>query len=103
MTQPLPLSVIICTWKRPDSLRQLLLTLNEQEALPAETLVIEGHPPTRGECPAEDCPICALPGGERRRHVFTRPSLEHQRNVGAELMTMPVACFLDDDVLLEPD
>jgi GT2 family glycosyltransferase len=103
MTHPLPLSVIICTWKRPDSLRQLLLNLNEQEALPAETLVIEGHPTARGECSAEECPICALPGGESRRHFFARPSLEHQRTVGAELMAMPVACFLDDDVLLEPD
>lgn len=102
MDSPLALTVVICTWQRPAAVRQLLLNLEEQRPGPGEVLVVEGDPTRRGDCAAADCPVCTLPLRNRPRHHFTRPGLEHQRNVGADLGGMPIICFLDDDVLLEP-
>jgi GT2 family glycosyltransferase len=97
----LPLAVIICTWQRPESVRQLLLNLAEQQPLPAQILIVEGDDAKRGDCADPSCPICSVPL-PNRRHYFTLPNLEHQRNAGADLVDAPVVCFLDDDVLLEP-
>lgn len=99
----LSISVVVCTWKRPESIRQLLLNLNAQAARAGEILVVEGHPTERGDCIRVDCPLCALPSTSSRRHLYTRAGLEHQRNVGADLASLPVVCYLDDDVLLESD
>jgi hypothetical protein len=39
----LPMTVIICTWQRPESVRKLLLNLAEQQPQPNEILIVEGH------------------------------------------------------------
>jgi hypothetical protein len=104
MNQPLPLTVIICTWERPGSGRQLLLNLEQQAPPPAGILIVEGHETKRGDCADPACPICTPPLNlaSRPRHYFTLPNLEHQRNTGTDLVETPIVCFLDDDVLLEP-
>jgi hypothetical protein len=81
--------------------RQLLLNLAEQQPQPAQILIVEGHETKRGDCEDADCRICSvlLPN---QRHHYTLPNLEHQRNVGADLVDTPIVCFLDDDVMLEP-
>jgi GT2 family glycosyltransferase len=101
----LPMTVIICTWQRPESVRQLLLNLAEQQPPPAQILIVEGHETQRGDCEDPECRICSVlvPGTPWvRRHHYTLPNLEHQRNVGADLVDSAILCFLDDDVMLEP-
>lgn len=101
MEHRLSLTVIICTWQRPEALQRLLLNLALQEPPPAQILIIEGDETARGACNQPHCWICAAPRGNLR-HFLTFPMLEHQRNLGADRVETPLVCFLDDDVLLEP-
>lgn len=95
-------SLIICTYMRPQSVLQLLQSVQEQTLYPDEILIIDGSTNQQTENILNKNQFKYL-------HYFAVP-LEHrgltkQRNFGIERVgnEMKVVCFLDDDTVLEKD
>lgn len=98
----LPFSLIICTYMRPEALARLLDSVKKQTLYPNEILVIDAseddeikhiHLESEYEC------LKYFKVGNAVR------GLTKQRNFGIEKKskTSKIICFLDDDVILEPD
>lgn len=94
-------SLIVCTYMRPDALRELLESVSVQTEYPAEVLIIDG---STNRATADML----------ERHSFQNlkyflvpdeyRGLTRQRNYGiARVGDVDVVCFLDDDTVLEPD
>jgi GT2 family glycosyltransferase len=87
---------------RPQSVLQLLQSVQEQTLYPDEILIVDGSTNTETELVLKDNSFPKL-------HYFTVPpehrGLTKQRNFGIELVgnAMEVVCFLDDDTILEQD
>lgn len=95
-------SLIICTYMRPKPLLKLLQSVQEQTVYPDEILIIDGSTNNETESILEENVFQNL--------NFFKVSPEHrgltkQRNFGIERVgdEMDVACFLDDDTVLEND
>ncbi|RTY92250.1 glycosyltransferase family 2 protein [Flavobacterium sp. GT3R68] len=95
-------SLIICTYKRPKPLLQLLNSVQQQSLYPDEILIIDGS----------DDAKTALALNENlfeNLHYFVvdpvHRGLTKQRNYGIARVGdgMDIVCFLDDDTILEPD
>ena len=94
------ISLIICTFKRPESLLRLLESIRKQEVKPDEILIIDGSP---------DNPT--LKALEEKNYSSVKyfqvqdedRGLTRQRNFGLREVSSDseVICFLDDDVVLE--
>ena len=95
-------SLIVCTYMRPQALLSLLQSVRAQSLYPDEILIIDGS--------IDDA----------TQVVFEQPLFKHlryykvedkdrgltkQRNFGIKQVgdTIDVVCFLDDDIVLEPD
>lgn len=93
-------SLIICTYRRPDSLRLLLQSVLRQTRYPDEILIVDG---------SEDTKTAAMLEGESYpglRYFAVPPAergLTRQRNFGIAHANADreVICFLDDDTILE--
>lgn len=95
-------SLVICTYMRPESLRQLLQSVQEQILYPDEILVVDGSTNQETEFVLKENSFPNL-------YYFAVPpehrGLTKQRNYGIERVgsAMEVVCFLDDDTILEKD
>jgi glycosyltransferase involved in cell wall biosynthesis len=97
------ISVLVCTYKRAGSLRDLLESLRTQTLIPDEVLIIDGSPDdeTRQMLDASNF---ALP-----IQYFSVPpedrGLTRQRNYGIKRIAQhaDVVVFFDDDVVLRPN
>jgi len=92
------LSLVICTYKRPESLERLLLAILQDPFPPDEILIIDGSPDTR-----------TLAMVERFKHQneiihyyqvgAENRGLTRQRNVGISIAQSDIIAFLDDDTI----
>ncbi len=93
-------SLIICTYKRPDSLIRLLNSVKSQKLYPNEILVIDGSPDVETENALNKLSFDELKyfKVEAKDRGLTR-----QRNFGINLVNdkSKIICFLDDDIVLE--
>ena len=93
-------SLIICSYMRPQSVLQLLQSVQEQTLCPDEILIIDGSTNQETEHILTESQFQQL-------HYFAVPpehrGLTKQRNYGIDRIgtTMEVVCFLDDDTVLE--
>ncbi|HIC32720.1 MAG TPA: glycosyltransferase [Flavobacteriaceae bacterium] len=95
-------SLVVCTYMRPQALLTLLQSVSAQSLYPDEILIIDGST------------------DDATQVVFEQPLFKHlryykvddkdrgltkQRNFGINQVgdTIDVVCFLDDDIVLEPD
>ncbi|WP_370479384.1 glycosyltransferase family 2 protein [Tamlana flava] len=94
-------SLIICTYMRQKPLLKLLQSVGKQTVYPDEILIIDGSTNTETET--------ALKSNVFKNLTYYRVSekdrgLTKQRNFGVHRLSKSseVVCFLDDDVVLEP-
>jgi len=93
-------SLIICTYMRPQSVLQLLQSVQGQTVYPDEILIIDGSTNQETAIILEENQFHDL-------HYFAVPAshrgLTKQRNYGIERVgnEMEVVCFLDDDTVLD--
>lgn len=99
---PLKACLIICTYQRPQAVLKLLASVNEQTTYPHQILIIDGSLDTA----TQD----ALASGSWKNlqyHLVSKTDrgLTRQRNFGIQLVdpSCDIVCFLDDDVILEPN
>ena len=97
------LSLIICTYRRPDDLGRLLAALRDQTAPPDEVLIIDGSPD-------EETATKVRAGGDwgiaDLRYLHVAPEdrgLTRQRNVGISEARGEILAFVDDDTVPESD
>lgn len=94
---PPSISVIICTYNRPDRLQSCLQHLRRQRYPAFEVIVVDNCPKT-----AEVRDYIAAVGDPRYRYVVEpRAGLSRARNTGVSAATGDLVAFLDDDE--EPD
>jgi GT2 family glycosyltransferase len=98
----LKVTLIICTYKRAESLHRLLQTVDTQTKYPDTILIIDGS--------LDDQTEVMLQANSFANLVYFRVTPEQrgltkQRNFGIHQVQpqTDVVCFLDDDVLLEPN
>ncbi len=95
-------SLVICTYMRPEALRKLLGSARKQSLYPDEILIIDGSHDNETRQMLAENPF------DRLRY-FKVPDqhrgLTRQRNYGIARIAVgtDVICFLDDDIVLEPD
>ncbi|OAB26884.1 Glycosyltransferase, GT2 family [Flavobacterium fryxellicola] len=95
-------SLIVCTYMRPDPLLKLLQSVQLQTLYPDEILIIDGSTNDQTTRALEKANCSNL-------KYFLVPKeargLTKQRNYGIERVEKDTAviCFLDDDIVLEPD
>jgi glycosyltransferase involved in cell wall biosynthesis len=97
------ISVIVCTYGRPNALQKLVAALEQQTYQNFEILVIDGNEDearVRGalERYREDAGI-----GRKLSILRSEKGLTRQRNVGLCAAQGEIICFLDDDVTFAPD
>lgn len=94
------LSLIVCTWRRPEAVRRLLAALRDQTCPPAEVLVVDASPDSETEAVVA---AAGLPGLVYDRVPQEERGLTRQRNRGIARARGEVIAFLDDDTVPEPD
>ena len=96
------ISLVICTYRRAESLQKLLLSVREQETRPDEILIIDGSSDSETEEMIQNSFL-------REVTYFQVPpahrGLTRQRNFGISKVSIvsDVVAFLDDDTILKPD
>src|SRR5258707_305260 len=98
----LPVSAVIPTFDRPHSLQRTLNSLSEQNALPAQLIVIDGPPAEETRMVVE---AWAAVAGSRCEVVYQRAfqlGAAAQRNQGVAIASQPFIWFFDDDILFDP-
>ena len=98
----LPISLVIATCGRPAVLGRMLESVKEQDARPAEIMIVDVSDDGETRRVIEDlagdfepgCRLCWLRAGARGAAV--------QRNQGVAEASQAVIGFADDDVILEP-
>ncbi len=94
-------ALIVCTYNRPKSITRLLVSVENQDLLPDEIIVVDASH-EKNETLADNnfkLPLTYY-------HVSaSERGLTKQRNFGLSKVSpkMDVICFLDDDVVLKPD
>lgn len=92
------ISVVICTYLREESLRNVLRDITAQDLLPREVIVVDQTPEHEA---ATDVLLRALAPLVRHQRQ-EEPNLPAARNVGLGLASGDVVLFVDDDVRLPP-
>ncbi|MBB3123525.1 glycosyltransferase involved in cell wall biosynthesis [Mesoflavibacter sabulilitoris] len=95
-------SLIVCTYMRPQALLSLLQSVRAQSLYPDEILIIDGSIDDATQVVFEQSLFKHL----RYYKVEDKDrGLTKQRNFGIKQVgdTIDVVCFLDDDIVLEPD
>jgi len=95
-------SLIICTYKRPQALLTLLLSVKQQTLYPNEILIVDGSPDATTKTMLDQNVFQHLNyfKVEEKDRGLTK-----QRNYGISKVqeTSEVVCFLDDDTVLAPN
>ena len=94
-------SLIICTYMRPQSLLKLLQSVNCQTLYPNEILIIDGSLNNQTQNALEENNFNGL---KYFKVQEADRGLTKQRNFGVGCVSKlsEVVCFLDDDIVLEP-
>ena len=97
----LKISLIICTYQRPDEIQRLLKTVVIQTTLPDEIIIIDGSLDNKTEKVIQE--IMQVVGGKLAYiHVnATERGLTRQRNLGIKRAKGKIIAFLDDDTVLQ--
>ena len=96
------IALIICTYMRPASLEKLLTSVRSQTKVPSQIIVVDASTNHETEKLFQSAPLVSadyfLVSDEHR-------GLTKQRNFGVQQLnsSIDVVCFLDDDLILEPD
>jgi glycosyltransferase involved in cell wall biosynthesis len=95
-------SLIVCTYMRPDALLKLLNSVVSQSLYPDEILIIDG---STNHDTAEMLQENTFSNLQYFIVSKENRGLTRQRNFGISKVRndMDVVCFLDDDIILEPD
>ncbi len=97
------ISLLICTYQRPDELRRLLETLANQTVFPDEVIVVDGSLDDKTETVTKET-ADIFGGGLFYFHVDeTERGLTRQRNVGIKHAKGEIIAFLDDDTIPDKD
>jgi len=97
----LSFSLIICTYKRAESLKRLLDSVNQQSLYPDEIIVVDGSPDDLTSLLLKSDPFKNL---KYFKVNSSDRGLTKQRNYGiAQSAEVDIICFLDDDIVLLPD
>ena len=97
------LSLIICTYRRPLQVQELLRSLAQQTTLPDEVLVIDGSPDTETETVVQaNQAETGLPSLLYYQVPPQERGLTRQRNYGIARAAGNIVAFLDDDTIPEP-
>ncbi|MBE8727793.1 glycosyltransferase family 2 protein [Flavobacterium sp. KB82] len=93
-------SLVICTYMRPDSLLQLLKSVEEQNLYPNDILIIDGSSNEESKKVVEENQF------KRVQYFLVSDQdrgLTKQRNFGVSKLAVEteIVCFLDDDTVLE--
>jgi len=97
-------SVIVCTYRRPQMLPGCLKSVYRQSSLPGVLLIVDASPDAESEHVVADVP----PGdGLDLQLLYFRvaPSLKGltlQRNFGLQQVDTPLVAYFDDDAVLSP-
>lgn len=93
-------SLIICTYKRPEALKKLLLSIKEQLLYPNEILIIDGSPDEGTKLMCEENMFENLIYHKVDNH---ERGLTKQRNYGIDRVSdeSQIVCFLDDDTIAD--
>jgi GT2 family glycosyltransferase len=102
MVSLLDADLIVCTRNRPTELARVLASIARQTTLPASALVVDSSDTDSSEQLVAACGA-SWPVGSKLEYLRSGPGLPHQRNLGIDATKRPIVCFLDDDVVLEPD
>lgn len=96
------LSLIICTYKRADSLLRLLDSINQQSRLPDGIFVIDASPDKKTTLALKNNYLSQL---HYHKVKPEQRGLTKQRNIGIELCNSntDIVSFLDDDTVLKSD
>jgi|TARA_R100000501_G_C2628220_1_gene122399 GT2 family glycosyltransferase len=95
-------SLIICTYQRPKALLSLLNSVVQQSFYPDQILIIDGSLDAATE---EALSKREFPNLEYYMVAEQDRGLTRQRNYGIQKTAedIEIICFLDDDIILEPD
>ena len=95
-------ALIICTYQRPQPLLNLLKSVREQSLYPNDIIIVDGSADKNTE---EILNVNSFKNLRYFKVSETERGLTKQRNIGISKLqdTETVACFLDDDIILEPD
>jgi GT2 family glycosyltransferase len=104
MSSDVTLSLIVCTYRRPDQVERLLDAVRRQTRAPDEIVIVDGSPDDRT---AEVVRACAARVPELPLRYYAVPpehrGLTRQRNYGILRSTGRLIAFLDDDTIPEPE
>lgn len=94
---PEPISVVLCTHERPESLRAALCSIEELDYPLLEVIVVDNAPATSAtrDLVAEEFPAI-------RYVVEERKGLSFARNAGLAAARHPIVAYTDDDTLADP-
>ena len=96
LPETVPISVVICTRNRSESLIQCLQAIEQSTVLPEEIIVIDN-------APSDTSTFDVVSKFEKVIHVIEpKPGLSNARNTGIKNAGKPVIAFTDDDVLVHP-
>lgn len=95
-------NLIICTYRRRKAIERLLLSVKEQTLYPDEILIIDASP---DDLTTNLFEKKVYPNLKYFKVGSKDSGLTRQRNYGIKHsgFDMDVLCFLDDDIVLEPD
>ncbi len=97
----LTFSLIVCTYERALSLKRLLESVARQRLYPDEILIIDGSP---GNDTREMISAASFKNLKYSKVDEENRGLTRQRKFGiAQSAEVDIICFLDDDIVLEPD
>ncbi|MEO8592826.1 MAG: glycosyltransferase family 2 protein [Candidatus Solibacter sp.] len=92
-------SIIICTYRRPDHLRTVLRSLAAQTYRDFEVLVVDGD----NECEPSRSIARSMSDAMEVGVVVSPKGLTRQRNAGLRAARGGILCLIDDDVEVEED
>jgi len=96
----LPVSIVVATRNRAESLRRTLRSIVAQTELPAELIVVD----TSSDAATKElCEADPLRGTRTRYIKSSIAGAAAQRNQGVASATEPVIWFIDDDIIFEAD
>ena len=94
----LSLSLVICTYQRPEPIRNLLNAISEDISPPDEVIVIDGSPGS-GTHEVVSGFIEKIQGLIYYQVDQSNRGLTRQRNVGIQMAKSDIIAFLDDDTI----
>lgn len=98
-------SIVVCTYRRPDSMARLLDSIRAQDTRARELLVVDASPDAEAAPTRERLATGTAVAHQIRYWQVTgsRRGLTRQRNFGLRSVTSDLVLFLDDDVVLRPE